>query len=542
MDNLKKITIVLFCLFLSFQTKSQTAPETPKLVIGIVVEQMRYDYIYRYWEKLEEGGFKRLVNKGTFFKNAHHEHFFTQTGSGFASIFTGTSPSNHGIIANSWFDRDRNIVTHCTQDKRVGTVGSRGSIGRNSPKHLLSNTIGDVLKLSNFEQSKIISIGMNPKAAVLAGGKLSNATYWFDSKTGNWISSTYYMKDLPKWVERFNNKQIPKKYMKRNWNTILPLGEYTESLPDENYNEKGFGPNANTFPYKMKTLQGDYGYGIVKETPFGNTYTTEFAIQNIKNEELGKDNYPDLLLISYSPTAEIDNKFGVGSVEIEDTYLRLDMDIAKLIRYVEKKIGKENVLFFLTSDHGSNYTESYRKEKKLPNGTFNQATAFSLLKVYLEGFFGKKAWIENYHNQQFYFDKDLMNKNKISYKSIEETAAKLLMQFDGVVEVVTSDILINNPLRNKQKTKIQNNYHVSRSGDLIIKLRSGWTERSLSEEPNFANGYNYDTHVPLIWYGWKIPKKTVVKRTSIYDIAPTLSVFLNVAFPEACTGNPLNLF
>src|ERR1035437_5761903 len=314
----------------------------PKLVVGIVVDQMRYDYIQKYWNKFGDEGFKRLVNEGMFCKNVHYNYVPTFTGPGHASIYTGTTPATNGIVSNNWIDKDNKKGIYCAEDKSVNTVGSSSSAGQMSPKNLISSTVGEELKKYSDGKSKVIGIALKDRGAILPAGHNANAAYWYDGSNGNWITSTYYIKELPQWVNDFNKKESAKKYLSQVWTTSLLIEQYTESDMDDNNCEELFkGKEKPIFPYDLPTLMKDNGgLGLIKSTPFGNSLTKDFAIETIKNENLGKGNADDFLSVSFSSTDYIGHQFGPQSVEVEDCYIRLDKDIAGLLKFLDEWVGK----------------------------------------------------------------------------------------------------------------------------------------------------------------------------------------------------------
>jgi predicted AlkP superfamily pyrophosphatase or phosphodiesterase len=541
-----KIYFVVWCICLSltaFAQKSKNIPpEKPKLIVGIVVDQMRYDYLSRFYDKFDQNGFKRLMNEGTFCRYAYLNYIFTQTGPGHASIFTGTTPSNHGIVSNEWYIPLRKQKIYCVEDSKMSTVGSTSDNGKCSPQYLMTTTFGDQLKLHYLNKAKVISISLKDRAAILPGGKNPDAAYWYDDATGNFITSSYYMNSLPAWVNDFNAKKLADLYLSRLWSTMLPMNEYTESLRDSNKYELGFNKNQFVFPYDLafisKKNKTEKDYSILKSTPFGNTLVQDFAIAAIISEQLGKDNIPDFLTISFSATDYIGHRFGPRSVEIEDTYLRLDKEIAHLIDFIETEIGKENVLIFLTADHGVADNPQYLNDMNLNGGVFKQYYALSLLRTYLNATYGEGEWVLGYSEQQVFLNRNLIEDAKLSLKDVQEKVASFMIQFNGVANAVTAYSLQNQNYTDGILNAMQNSYNPKRSGDVLIALEPGWIE----ESPylyDHNSSYTYDTHIPLLWYGWKVPRLTINRKVNIIDIVPTLASFLQIEVPMGCTGVPI---
>lgn len=537
-------TLILFVFnqTLTAQNSSRIPSEKPKLIIGIVVEQMRYDYLNRFWDQFGEGGFKRLVTEGTNCRNANYNYFFNQTSVGHASLVTGTSPSYHGIVADEWYVPLKDKVVNCVEDDKEKSVGGSFESGRMSPRNLLTTTIGDEIKLSTFMQSKVISIALDPKSAILSGGHTTDAAYWYDDETGRWTTSSYYMNDLPAWVNDFNNKRFADTYMARNWEPKLPLTDYKQCLTDDNPYEKGI-EGKRTFPYALYELGSNknkdkFNFKLLKYTPYGNKLTTDFAVNAIVSENLGKDDNPDLLMISYSATEFIGQNFGTTSIEVMDAFLRLDEDLTQLLNFIDSEIGRQNVLVFLTSDHGAAQNPDYLQTTKIPVGYFTQTSSISLLKSYLNAVYGKGDWIKHYHQQQLYLNRDLIDQSKLSLADMQNKAAQFLLQFTGVSNTVTATSLQTAYFSDGIFSKMQKGYNQKRSGDVIVNLDPGWIEKNGSATGH-NSCYSYDTHVPLIWYGWKIKRSNIFDPVDMIDVAPTLSYFLEVASPNASTGQPI---
>lgn len=536
------VVIITLSLNSYAQRVKKIPPRQPKLVIGIVVDQMRYDYLYRYWDKLDKTGFKRLVSEGTFCKNANFNYLFTQTAVGHATIFTGATPAIHGIISNQWHVRLRDKGIYCVGDNCVKTLGSKTTKGEKSPKNLLTTTIGDELRLFNNKKSKVIGISLKDRAAILSAGHMANAAYWFDDISGNWITSSFYMNEIPAWVSEFNEKKLADFYLDREWVTLLAIDQYTESIADKNKFEKGFGKYDTFFPYDLNKLsqsrRGKRNYNILKSTPFGNTLTKDFAIQAIINEELGQDEYPDLLTVSFSATDYIGHQYGPASVEMEDAFLRLDREISHFLDYIDKNLGKENVLLFLTADHGGAHIPEYLENENIPAGRFKHNYSIALLKSYLKAIYGEGEWVDAYKSQQIYLNRNLIEDAKLSLKEVQTKAAQFLVQFSGVANAITASTLEETNFTSGIFEKMQNSFSQKRSGDVLINLEPGWIE-DVSAATNHNSGYNYDTHVPLFWYGWKIKKSTVTRKVNMVSVAPTISTLLNISTPNGCMSDPI---
>jgi hypothetical protein len=512
--------------------------EKPRLIIGIVIDQMRYDYIYRFWNKFGEGGFKKMVQEGTQCKNASYQFLINEAAVGLATISSGAQPSDHGIIASSWYVSLQDKVINCVQDERYSTVGGSYESGRCSPSKLLASTIGDELKLSNGSKSKVIGIALDNDAAILSAGHSADYAFWFDAKTGRWITSSYYTDSLPVWVNEFNNKDIARLYLQWIWEPLLPIDEYTESLPDMNNFEKGINGKF-VFPYDLSKMSSSrsaqINYELIKYTPFGNSFTKDLAIAAIVNENLGKDEYTDILTIGFSANEYIGRAFSTNSVEMEDTYIRMDHEMEHFFNFIDEYVGTENVLVYLTADQGLNYNPAFLDEHRVPSGEFNPNGALSLLASYLNIIYGEGNWVRYYYAQQVYLNHELIEDARIPLDEFQEKVATFLLQFEGVGNAVTSHTLQTTSFQDGIFRKIQNGFHQKRSGDVIISLTPGWTEKN-GNSLLYNNSYLGDNHVPLIWYGWKINRAIVNRPVSLTDIAPTLAFFLDISRPNASSG------
>jgi predicted AlkP superfamily pyrophosphatase or phosphodiesterase len=542
-------TILFWALFAGWagnqdilaQDASRIPPEKPKIIVGIVVSQMRYDYIQRFWDKLDENGIRRIVNRGSVCKNASFNYLFSQEGVGHASISTGTTPSDHGIVGHKWYLYLQDRIEQSAEDQQHKAVGGDTDNGHFSPRNLMCTTFSDELRLSDNFRSKVFSVSLDAAPGIFSAGHTANAAYWFDQRTGNWITSTYYADTLPSWVDDFNHKRFPDIYLKEVWNPLLPVSDYTESLPDKNKYETGFKGQV-TFPYELADLseikRNKIDYSLLEKTPFGNTFTKDFASTLVVNEKLGQDDITDVLMICFTAMENIGNLFGPNSIEIEDAFLRLDREIAHFLTFLEDYIGKENALVFLTSDHGVSQVPSYLADNKIPAGYFNQNGALSLLMSALNNTYGRGDWVKAYHAQQIYLNRLLIEDSKISLQQMQDYVAQFMLQFSGVANTITAYTLQTTNFTDGVFKKIQNSYNQKRSGDVIINLKAGWVEKSEGSTGG-TSSYSYDSRIPLIWYGWKIGRTSITRAVDITDIAPTLATFLNITFPNSCTGKPV---
>ncbi len=536
----KFLFILLLFFFQAYNLLPQNV-ERPKLVVGIVIDQMRYDYLYRFNQYFGNDGFKRLMDEGTNFTYAHFNYVPTYTAPGHTSIYTGTTPFYHGIIANDWYDKSKEKMIYCVNDTTERSIGSNDVEGEMSPKNLMATTITDQIKLATSGKSKVISISLKDRAAILPGGHWANAAYWYDSKTGDFISSSYYTKSLPKWVIDFNNRKLADNYLSNEWKLSKPISDYQISNPDESpYENDVFSEGKTSFPHSFSNVKPQNKYGVLESTPFGNQLLEEFVKAALKNENLGKGNETDFLAISFSSTDFIGHAYGNYSYELEDTYIKLDSQIADLLKALDKQVGKGNYLLFFTADHGVLDTPSYLKEHNLPTGELNYKKALDSLNQFSIRTFGDKNIIENFSNNQIFLNRNLIAQRNLDIHKVEQDYADFLRNtFPAIASVFTRDALeMQTP--NRMSTNLTlNGFNPERSGDIAITLRPGYLISFMKKGTTHGAPYNYDTHVPMIFYGWHIPKQTVNTPVYIVDIAATVANLLNISEPSACIGIPL---
>jgi arylsulfatase A-like enzyme len=513
-------------------------------VIGIVVDQMCYDYLYRFQPKFSSKGFTKLMQEGTNCRNTQYSYVPTYTGPGHASIYTGTTPSNHGIVGNDWYNRSTKKMMNCVADETVQTIGSDSKEGKCSPTHMKTTTITDQLKMT-YPSAKVVSVSIKDRGAILPGGHLSDGSYWYDYATGQFITSSYFKNKLPNWVEDFNAKKSVDTYMEKTWETLLPIEKYTESGPDDSPYEVIYAPKKTaTFPYDLKEIGNKTGkYTVFTSTPYANTYLTDFALNALKSEKLGSDNQTDFLCISYSTPDIAGHAFGPYSVEIEDIYLRLDLEIERLLNTLDATVGKDQYTLFLTADHAVVPVPQYLIDKKLPGGYFymdelNQRLATKLTEKYGENL------VEENENLNIYLNKKRLVSLKLAQAEVAKFVANEIAQFDHVKAVYTADELLDAPTTNEWKAMLEKGYNNKESGDVLFILEPGYLPKS-KESTNSHKGtshgsaFNYDTHVPLIWYGKNIPKQEINRKIAITDISATLTNILFLQRSGAMTGEPI---
>ncbi|MCF6348120.1 MAG: alkaline phosphatase family protein [Flavobacteriaceae bacterium] len=517
---------------------TKSVNKKPRLVIGIVIDQMRYDYLTRFYDKYSENGFKRLMNDGFSCENAHFNYIPTYTAVGHASIYTGTTPQHHGIIGNSWYDKFLKKSIYCVDDDNYETVGAKKG-GKKSPYRLFSTTITDELYLSQNKKGKVIGVSIKDRSAIFPAGHTANAAYWYQGKDdGKFITSSFYKDTLPDWVVDFNNSGKISGYLNQTWNTLYDINLYTESIEDNNTFEGLFkGKKTPTFPYNLSELKTNNGnFDLLKRVPYGNTIVKDFAETAIIAEQLGQDNFTDFLAISFSSTDYIGHQFGIDSKEIEDTYLRLDKDLASFFNFLDKKVGKGNYTLFLTADHAAVQVPSYLQSLKIPAGYFDEKELKKLVNEVTLNYFKSDSLVENISNFQLFLNKRKIKELHLDTYKVVKTIADEIINFNGVYKVVTAQTLQTTNFTRGVLRLLQNGYNQKLSGDILIVPNPStivWKERTGTTH---GSGYNYDTHVPLLFYGKGIKKGKSKRYIPIIDIAPTLANLLQISFPNANTG------
>lgn len=543
MRKISIFTLIFSVLFSACKIEQKTSTK-PKLVVGIVVDQMRYDYLTRFQNKYGEGGFKRLLRDGFSLENVHYNYIPTFTAVGHTSIYTGTTPTNHGIISNHWYDKFLKETIYCVDDSNYTTIGNDGDGGKKSPNRMLTTTVTDQLRLAQNMQGKTIGVAIKDRSAILPAGHTANAAYWFDGGSkGQWISSSYYMNELPQWVKDFNASQKADEYLSKPWETLYDINTYTESIVDDNKFEQTFdGQDKPIFPHNIPELRSkNNNYSILKAIPAGNTFTSDFAKAAIINENLGKSDYTDFIAISFSSTDYVGHQFGVASKEIQDTYLRFDQDLADLLQFLDTEIGEDNYTLFLTADHAAVQVPSYLKSVKIPANYFSNKKFTDYVNNITKKHFNSDELVENISNFQIFLDKEKIEKLKLDAHIVSQKIADEVINYNEIYKSVTARTLQSTSFTSGILNSLQNGYNQKFSGDvLLIPNPSTLSTYYKNGGTSHGSGYSYDTHIPLIFYGNGIQEGSSKLKYEIIDIAPTLSNLLEIEFPNGNTGKIIN--
>ncbi|SFI53110.1 alkaline phosphatase PafA [Halpernia frigidisoli] len=534
------ITLAICSTGLFAQKNKNTTLQRPKLVVGLVVDQMRWDYLYRYYDKYQNDGFKRLLNEGFSANNVHIPYIPTYTAVGHSSIYTGSVPAINGIPGNDWFDKSLGRSVYCTEDDSVKPVGTTNAkVGSQSPKNLWSTTMTDELRIATNFQGKVVGISLKDRASILPAGHNPNGAYWFDDSSGNFVTSSYYMKELPKWLNDFNAEKVPDNLVKNGWNTLLPISEYTESSPDNSPWEGLLGSaKTPTFPYSNFAADYQKDKDNIRTSPFGNTLTLKAAEAALKGESLGADAITDFLAINLASTDYAGHKFGPNSVEVEDVYLRLDRDLAEFFKYLDKNVGAGNYTVFLSADHGGAHSEGFMEEHKMATGFYGEDAKKEYNQLLKDKFKVEKL-VSSYTNSQIYLDDKLMDDNKLDGDEVKNYLINSLNKDKSVLFAVDMKKVAQFSIPEPIKTRIINGFNWQRSGDIQIIYHDSLLP-SYSKLGTTHGAWNsYDSHIPLIFMGWGIKKGESNKDYYMTDIASTICALLHIQFPSGNVGNPI---
>jgi hypothetical protein len=488
------------------------------------------DDLYRYWDDFGDGGFKRLVREGSLQRDVHFNYVPTLTGPGHTSIYTGTTPARHGIVANDRYDRATRRTLYCALDTTVDPVGTTAPSSMRSPVQLLASTLGDELELRTDRRSRTVGIALKDRAAILPIGRTGDAAYWYQGgKEGNFVTSSWYMRELPPWLKDFNARHLAAKYLDRTWDLAMARERYHTPLPDDNPYEWALADGIPpSLPVDMAALRKKGAdLDLLIYTPWGNTLTTDMAIAAIDGDSLGLDDVPDLLALSYSSIDEIQHGVGQRSVEAEDAYVRLDADLARLFKHLDEKTGAGKYTVFLTGDHGGADAPAYLRDIKGSAGY----TSMDELRQWL-GERGFASVIDTIWKDQIYLVPN-------APAGTADAIAKALDRNTGIACAMSADRLEQHQALTGIAAAMANGFMPQRCGDVLFAMQPGFlrgTPGSHGRGSTHGTGWNYDTQVPVIFFGQGVLPGEVLRRTTITDVAPTVSAILGMTLPNAADG------
>ncbi len=521
----------------------------PKLVLQITIDQFRGDLPTRYLDRLGKGGFRYLLEQGTYYTNAHYRHANTETAVGHATLFTGADPSRHGLVANAWINRSTGESVYNTEDDRHHLIGKEPKPHEGvSPRNLLASTIGDELVVSNAGRSRVFSVSVKDRGAIIPGGHAGKA-FWYSKGSGDFVTSTYYYDDYPMWVKKWNQAKPAEKYRGKAWELLNDRSTYLAGKMDDRSYEANFPPLGTTFPHQF----GDnkYLFLILSLTPVGDELTLNFTKSLIENENIGQGEDVDFLAVSFSSTDYIGHLFGPSSLESEDNVLRLDRTLAQLFKFVDKKVGLKNTLIVLSADHGAPEAPEYMQTLGLEAGRFD-FTYFreqGPLNDVLKKRFGRDDLIATHSHPYLYLNLAAIAEAKLDIKEVEHFIAQELMKIPGIAFAQTrSDLLEGRITDSPLQIQIRRNFHPQRSGNIHMIQEQYWFLHSTDEAAKMGIGsiaaihgspWVYDTHVPIFFAGHNVRAQTIARRVAPNDIAATIASYFNIKFPSGSMGNPL---
>jgi predicted AlkP superfamily pyrophosphatase or phosphodiesterase len=493
---------VVFCLHA--QRRPAPEPARPKLVLAIVIDQFRYDYLTRFRADYT-GGLKRMLEQGAVFTDANYEHIPTVTAVGHSTFLSGATPAMSGIIANEWWDRETRKRVTSVSDESTKLLGGAGA--GSSPRRMLQSTIGDELKMSG-KGGKVIGVSIKDRSAILPAGHMADGAYWFDGKSGNFVSSSYYFAELPGWISELNASRPADKYAGREW-----MG------------------------HKMPAA-GVELYGAVDATPFGNELIQECALHALAAEKLGAGSKVDLLAVSYSANDYVGHRAGPDSPEVRDMAIRVDKLLGELIRAAEAQAGAGRVLVVLTADHGVSPVPEENEKRRMPGGRTSVAQQRDAVEKALSARFGDGRWIAD-SSEGMFLNPDTVAAHKADLSEAERTAAEALRAIPHVFRVYTRTQLLNGWIANDLvDVRVRNGFNAARSPNLIVISDPYWITGTSGA--THGSPFDYDSHVPMVFLGAQVRGGMYYQNVAPNDIAPTLAAMLEVETPSGSVGRVLD--
>jgi arylsulfatase A-like enzyme len=482
------------------------AAEKPKLVVAIAVDQFRYDYLLRFRAEYRQG-LDRLLTRGAVFSNAYYQHFPTVTAIGHSTFMSGATPSISGIVGNDWFDRETGKSVTSVSDDAVKILGGAGEGGA-SPHRLLVSTVGDELKISDGGKSRVIGISMKDRSAILPSGHMADAAFWFDHKTGSFISSTYYFSELPAWASDFNAAHPADHYKGSKWMS----GRFDQA--------------------------GEKLYNAVYDSPFGNELVEAFAERAVESEKLGQRGVTDLLAISFSSNDAVGHALGPDSPEVHDISVRTDQVLGKLFEFLDAKVGMEKVLVVMTADHGVSPVPEVNQARKMPGGRMPPRIVRDTVQAALAKKYSEGNWISSPSEHSLYLNLELIREKKLDRAEVNRAAAEAAMAIPHVARVFTREQLMHGAVLEDQiSRRVMNGFYERRGADVYLLLEPYWMFSA--HGTTHGTTYGYDAHVPVIFMGPGIQAGRFDQTIAVNDIAPTLATLLGIETPNGSVGRVL---
>ena len=521
--------LLLITLHHANAQKSTVVAAKPKLIVGIMVDQMRWDYLYRFQHRYGQNGFNRVLREGFTAENTQIAYAQTVTAAGHASVYTGSVPAINGIMGNEWYDRKLKRQVYCVEDDSVSIVGGSGKGEPMSPKNLQVTTISDELKLATNFRSKVIGVAIKDRGSILPAGHAADAAYWYEPSSGNFVSSTWYMKELSPWASAFNNRKIVDSLYAVPWALNYPFESYVQS------DVKNPAYTKSPFPRKLDANIGK-NYGAIASTPWGNTLTLSFAKAAVEAEGLGADSIPDLLAISLSSPDYIGHSVGPNAVEIEDTYIKLDREMAAFFEYLDKKVGKGNYLFFLTADHAVAHVPAFLQEHQLPGKSMkvNKRAEEATMKK-----FKLRKVVESIGNYQYYLDRNLIDSAGLDFDAVKSFFIAELNKEDDVLLAFDNASIAAANLPAEYKEMFVKGYNHKLAGDVQVVYKPGYFNGGPTGTTH-GSMYPYDSHIPLLFMGWGVKPGQTSRKVYMSDIAGTIAAMLKIQMPSGNVGTVIH--
>lgn len=531
-----KISTALLVLCSLYCAGQRAQPDRPKLVVGIVVDQMRWDYLYRYYDRYGNGGFKRLLQHGYSCENTTINYIPSYTAPGHACIYTGSVPAIHGIAANDWFESSSGLHVYCVGDNEARPVDGSKKAGAMSPRNLKTTTITDELKLATNNRSRVFSIALKDRSSILPAGHMADGCFWFDDSTGNFITSSYYNNRLPGWLKRFNAQRRPEAMLQDDWNLLYAPQIYVSSTADNNnYEGKLWKEEPDpTFPHSVSKAPRK-NYGLIRSLPAGNTLTFEAARNMIENEELGWGNSTDFVAISLSSTDYAGHTFGPNSIEVEDMFLRLDIELEYFLAFLDKTVGKNNYTLFLTADHGGAHNAAFLKDRNVSAGNLDETSLTDELKRYLRNIYPTDSVICEITNYQVVLNERYIKNSKTDRAQVKRHIIDFCNRKSEIAYVLDMENTASATIPAMIAQMAVNGYNKDRSGCIALIYQPGYYSHG-GKGTTHGTWNPYDTHIPLLWYGRGIRRGTGYKEVHMEDIAPTIAALLHIQVPNGCIG------
>lgn len=525
----------LLSLLLLFALPALAAPR-PKLVVAILVDQMRYDYLERFHDQLCDDGFKRLTDGGTFMTFARYNYYPTITGPGHASFFSGSPPAMHGIIANDWFDKRTGKMVYCVSDPDVTGVGTEGPAGRMSPRNFIGANFSDMMRL--HYQSKVIGLSMKDRGAILPAGKKPAGAYWWESASGKFITSSYYRPELPAWVRQFNDRHRAKDFIGQTWERLLDPNLYP--WPDDAPGEGALaGEKTTTFPHTVAPSKAD-GFENIMPTPFGNQLLREFAEAAVEGEALGQGPQPDVLTVSFSSIDYCGHRFGPYSQEVQDAVLRLDRELSQFFHFLDAKIGLANIAIVLTADHGVAPTPEFAAQQGFDGQRSDPVELIGELMAKLSECFGPGHYllVPRIVEGNLFLNPDTLKEKNLTVAAVTDFVREWALSTGKFQACYSRDQLLDGRAPGLIGERVLNGYNAERSGDIVLVYKP-YTISWGATGTTHGSPYSYDSHIPVLFYGAPFKPGRYADEFYITDIVPTLCAALHIDEPPGAIGKPM---